>query len=54
LALGGNAVANRTRVGINNNNPTFRLHINEVAGTYGGGIALRFGVNMGIITCFYK
>jgi hypothetical protein len=40
LTLGGNAAANRTRVGINNNNPAFRLHINEVSGVYGEGIAL--------------
>ena len=45
LALGGNAVANRTRVGINFNTPTFTLDINEFSGTYGGGIGLRFGVN---------
>jgi hypothetical protein len=43
LALGGNAAANRTRVGINNNNPIFRLHINETTGNYGEGIALTNG-----------
>lgn len=42
IALGGNTVETRTRVGINQSNPQFSLHINQLSSL---GIALQQGTN---------